>query len=213
MSQNRVFAIANQKGGAGKTTLTMNLASGLNRRGRTLVIDADPQGSASQWADQCPANKVFPFSVIKVGGPLTGAIERFRLDYQYIVVDCPPNSSSEAVASVLSVATDTLVPVIPSPVDLWASIVMVRAIEDARFRNRDLRASLVLNQREPRSALSREVGQALSELELPVLASGLTRRSIYRSGPMEGLTVYESGARAEPAVREIEAIISEVLNS
>lgn len=213
MSQNRVFAIANQKGGAGKTTLTMNLASGLNRRGRTLVIDADPQGSASQWANQCPTNKVFPYSVIKVGGPLTGAIDRFAQDYQYIVVDCPPNSSSEAVASVLSVATDALVPVLPSPVDLWASIVMVRAIEDARLRNRDLRASLVLNQREPRSALSREVGQALSELELPVLASGLSRRSIYRSGPMEGLTVYESGARAEAAVREIEAIISEVLNS
>ncbi len=211
MQSKRVIAVANHKGGAGKTTLSMNLASGLSRRGRTLLVDADIQGSASQWADQSRSNKPLHFRVIRVSGGVRTALAEFLEDYQYIVVDCPPNPASEVVSGILHVASDVLVPVLPSPVDLWASLSMVRAIKDASVCNPALKARLVLNQVESRSALSREVGQALNELELAALQQVLMRRSIYRSGAMDGHTVYESGARGQLAVREIEAIIDEVL--
>ena len=209
----RVFAVVNQKGGSGKTTLAVNFASGLCRRGSTVLIDADPQGSALQWASQCTDGRVFPFKVLREQGSLVDVVDRCRSDYETIVVDCPPSVSSDSVLGLLKVSTDVLIPVLPSPVDLWASIAMVQAVKDAQRHNPALSAYLVLNQREPRSALSREVGEALLALELPCLQSSMTRRNAYRSGSMEGLTVYEAGRRAEQAVLEIENIVNEVLKA
>jgi len=207
----RIFSIANQKGGTGKTTLSMNLAAGLANKGRVLIVDADPQGSASQWSGLSTDDKPFPVSVISVGGQLKREVGRFAKDYDFIVIDCPPTIETGVMQSALEVSESAIIPVLPSPIDLWASIRIVETIELAKIRNRNLKPYIVVNQLEPRSALSKAMQEALEEFDIPPLQSGIRRRAAYRNAAMDGLSVYCIGKRGEAAVDEIESIIKEVL--
>lgn len=207
----KVFSVSNQKGGTGKTTLSMNFAAGLARRGRTLVIDADPQRSAGQWCAQSSDERPFPVSVISIAGNLAQEIKRFRQDYQFIVIDCPPTLETDIINLAMSVSDIMLIPVLPSPIDLWASVRLANAIEHAKLGNPSLQAYLVINQIEPGNALSRAMQQALAEFDIPALNSGLRRRAIYRTSAIEGSSVFCLGKRGEAAMQEIESIIEEIL--
>ena len=206
-----VFSISNQKGGTGKTTLTMNFAAGLAKLGRTLVIDADPQGSAGQWAGLAPDERPFPVSVIAVAGSLGREISRFRQDYQFVVIDCPPTLETDVTRHAMMASDIVSIPTLPSPIDLWASVRLANAIEEIKLSRPDFRAYMVINQLEPRSAISRGMQQALSEFNIPALDNHLRRRAIYRNSALEGASVFCMGKRAEPAVQEVSAIIEEVL--
>lgn len=206
-----VVTIANQKGGSGKTTLSMNLAAGLSKRGRTIVIDADPQGSASQWSCLASEEKAFPVSVISIAGRLNHEINRFSLDYQYIVIDCPPTLETDHTKNAMLAADVVLIPVLPSPVDLWASIRLADTIKQIQ-QIKVLQAFLIVNQLEPRSALSRTMHEALAEFDLPALKSNLRRRAIYRNVALEGRSIYCVGKQARAAVGEMDEIIQELLN-
>lgn len=206
-----VISISNQKGGTGKTTLAMNLAAGLARRGRTLVIDTDPQGSALQWAGLSRDERPFPVSVIAVTGNLGREVRRFAEDYQYLIIDCPPTLEMGVTQSAMTVSDAVLIPTLPSPVDLWASLRLANIIEQVRMINPHMAAYILVNQLELRSALSQGMKQALEEFDIPALNSHLRRRAIYRNSALEGLSVYCIGKRGEPAAEEIDAIIEEVL--
>ncbi len=207
----KVFSISNQKGGTGKTTLSMNFAAGLARRGRTLLIDADPQGSAGQWSALASDKRPFPVSVIAVAGNLAREVSRFRQDYQYLVIDCPPTLETETTRLAISVSDTILMPVLPSPIDLWASVRLAAVIERAKLSNPTLGAYLVINQLEPRNALSRGMQQALAEFDIPSLKAGLRRRAIYRTSAIEGASVFCLGKRGTAAAQEVESIIEEVI--
>ncbi len=207
----KVFAISNQKGGTGKTTVTMNFAAGLAKRGRTLVVDTDPQGSALQWAGLAPDERPFPVSVITLAGNLAREVNRFRDDYQYLVIDCPPTVNAEVSQLAMSAADTVLIPVLPSPVDLWASLRIASIVEQAKLMNPKLVAYLLVNQLEPRNALSRAMQNALAEFDIPSLESCIRRRAIYRTSAIEGNSVFGMGKRGQAAVEEIESIIKEVI--
>jgi chromosome partitioning protein len=206
----RIIAVINQKGGAGKTTLTMNLAAGLARRGETVVVDLDPQGSSLQWASSGAA--AFPATVKTLSGRWDAAeLKKTFKAYRYTVLDCPPSIDAHGPQAAMRACDLALIPVLPSPVDLWASLKLPEEIADAKKRNPGLLAYLVLNQLEPKSALSVAMHDALAEFGLPVLDAGIRRRAIYRAAALEGVSVYQLGSRGAPAVAEIEAIINEVI--
>lgn len=207
-----VTAIINQKGGAGKTTLAMNLAAGLSRRGETVLIDLDPQGSSLQWASS--GSKPFPATVKTIGGKWDARTlhQNYRA-YQHMVLDCPPSVDSHASVQALQACDIALIPVLPSPIDLWASLRLPQEIAEARKTNANLKAFLVLNQLEPKSAISGAMHDALAEFGMPVLVATMRRRAIYRGAALEGLSVYQMGSRGASAADEIEAIINEVIGS
>ena len=207
-----VIAVINQKGGAGKTTLSMNMAAGLSRRADTVVIDLDPQGSSMQWASM--GSVPFPATIKQINGNWDArTLHRNYQAFQHMVLDCPPSLESHASLQALRACDVALIPVLPSPVDLWASMKLPEEIEAARKVNPNIQAFLVLNQLEPRSALSSAMRDALIEFGMPVLDTGLRRRAAYRNAALEGLSVYQMGGHGTSAVEEMEAIIEEVIGT
>ena len=208
---NRIVAIINQKGGTGKTTLALNLAAGLAKRGSVHLVDADPQRSITQWVGMGGGNSGLPGVAQLIGNP-TAILGKFLRSHRYVVVDCAPTVQGETIATIMRMAHIVLIPVLPSPIDLWASVDMAVAVNAAKKHNPGLSAYLVLNQLETRNALSRDMREAVAEFDVPVLAAGIQRRAAYRSAAVEGQSVYGIGKRGLQAVADIEAIIEEVLN-
>ena len=203
-----VIAVVGNKGGAGKTTLSINLAAGLAKQYSIAVVDADPQGSALQWRAFADHQDSIP--VFEASDAIAEQVADLLQDYHYVVIDCPPSVHAPQTNAVLEFGDLALIPVQPSPVDLWATVHIEQAIERARATNPSLQAMLVINQIETRTTLSRLVREALSAIALPVANTALRRRAVYRSSALEGKSVYEMGRRGADAVAELEQLIQEV---
>lgn len=205
-----VYAVANHKGGVGKTTIAMNLAAGLARRGGCVIVDADPQSSAMLWSQAAmPAR--FPVTVVAAEGGVDRTLAGLRGRHDFIVVDCPPATDAVQTQAALVSAEVLLIPVLPSPMDLWATARIETMVESACETNRRLKARIVINQIELRNALTRALSGALGELTVPVLQNGLYRRAAYRTAALEGTSVYHIGGRGRQAAAEIDALTEEVL--
>jgi len=206
-----VFALVGNKGGAGKTTLTMNLAAGLARRGSIAILDVDPQGSALQWR-AIAEDDALP-SVFDAGGDLIRQSEALENQYDYVLIDCPPSVHAPQTHAALRITDMALIPVQPSPVDMWATMHTERAIANARQHNPSLQALLVINQLEPRTTLSQLMREALAEIALPLAETPIRRRTVYRNSALEGRSVYAMGRRGAGAVAELDQLIEEVISS
>ena len=207
---NRIIAVINQKGGTGKTTLALNLAAGLSKRGSVHLVDADPQRSITQWVGMGGRSSGLPEVVQLMGNP-SAVLGKLLRSHCYVIVDCPPTVQGETIAAIMRIAHQVLIPALPSPIDLWASVDMAVAVNEAKKYNPGLGAYLVLNQLETRNALSRDMREAVAELDVPVLAASMQRRAAYRTAAVEGQSVYGLGKRGLAAVADIEAIIKEVI--
>jgi chromosome partitioning protein len=211
----QVIAVINQKGGTGKTTLALNLAAGLARRAATAIVDADPQRSISQWVAMAGNADTLPHATPAgdtSDGDTAATISRLAQRHGYVVVDCPPTVQGPVIAAIMASAHKVLIPVLPSPLDLWASVEMAALVGQAAQKNPALQACLILNQVETRNALSRVMQQAVAEFDVPLLQASIQRRAAYRSAAVEGVSVYGLGSRGLQAVADIEAIIEEVLS-
>lgn len=208
----KVIAVVNQKGGAGKTTLAMLLAGSIGDAGhRVLVADADPQNTAIRWAS---AGDAFPADVEDVSseeGKLHKHLRKCEDDYEYIVIDSPPAATAPVTASALKYAHIALVPVIPSPLDLWASEMIRDAIDLAREKNPDLQARLVMNQLQPNTLISKEVIGLLPDFGIPLLSATLRQRTIYKECATGGHSIDSLGSRAQMAAKEVDFLRRRVL--
>jgi len=208
-----IIALVSNKGGVGKTTLSMNLASGLNRRESTGILDADPQQSSTHWARVGNLSGFKSPDLLTLSDePLEEQVKKLSDKHRYVIIDCPPSIDSPQTHKALRIADIALVPVQPSPVDLWATVHIASVVKEAHGENPELKAFLVLNQLEPRTTLSRVMQGALGQLGLPAIQTAIKRRAVYRNCLLDGRTVYDSGAKGSEAVEEIEAIIEEVIN-
>jgi len=210
----KIIAVANQKGGSGKTTVSMQLAGTIARRGnKVLVVDADPQGTASRWAASAEDEHPFPASVVGLSAASAKVhreVKKFIDDYNYIIIDCPPAADSPVPQSALLIADLVLVPLIPSPLDMWAAVGIRQVIANVSDLNEGLKARLVLNQCQPNTTLTQETLEVLPEFGIELARAQLRQRQVYRQSAVFGQTVHDFGGKASAAIEEIENLTNEV---
>lgn len=209
----KILTICNQKGGSGKTTATMQLAGSFARRGlRVLVADADPQGTATRWAACASDEKPFPCAVVGIsqaGGKTHREVAKFAELYDLILIDCPPAADSPVPQSALLVSDVALVPLVPSPLDLWASVGIREVIHRMSDINESLAARLLLNQAQPNQNLTRETLDILPQFGIPPCQTQWCQRTAFRQSAVWGQTVHDLDNHA--AIREVELLADELL--
>lgn len=203
-----IISILNPKGGSGKTTLSTNLARSLHERGSSvLIVDSDPQGSARDWHAAAEDN---PLPLIALDRPNNmKTLSSIAASYDYVIIDGAAKLEN-MMAAAIKVADIVLIPVQPSPYDIWAVSDLVDFIK-ARQEVTDGKpqASFVIARAIKRTKLGRETFEALGEYGLPVFEHGTMQRQIYPQTAADGLSVFDS--RNAEAIAEMSAFTDELL--
>lgn len=203
-----VISLLNQKGGVGKTTLAVHVAMALARHGRrVLLVDADPQHSALDWQEARETPPLFPV----IGLPtktLHREIPAHARNYDHIIIDGPPRVNELARAAIMA-ADLVLIPITPSPYDVWAASEITTLIGEASAFKGNLKTAFVINRKIANTAIGRDVADALAGFEYPVLKAAISQRVAFAESAARGSTVMELDPEG-PASREIGALVDEL---
>ena len=205
-----VISVLNLKGGAGKTTIATNLAVAFAKGGdKTLLIDSDKQESALSWFGKRNED-LTKINVVSLADSkaLKMQIIDFCGMYDAVIIDGAPQVDLMATVSIM--ASDLiLIPVSPSPYDIWATEAMVERIENAQAVDPDIKAFFLINCFSERTTISKDTTKALDKLDLPLLKSKIGNRVIYADSAISGQSVLEDRSNTK-ATREIEALYKEL---
>lgn len=202
----KVLTLAQQKGGAGKTTLAAQLAVAFASSGRSVaLVDIDPQGSLARWFKlRETAGKVGRVSFTAVTGWRAQAtVDKLKASHDLVLVDSAPHAEIEAKIAV-RIADLIVVPMQPSPLDLWATEPTL-----ALAKSEKRKALIVLNRDQTRMKLSEALAGPIAELGVEVAEATIGSRTAFAASMMEGLGVVETAARTKAAA-EILALADEI---
>lgn len=204
-----IIGVLNQKGGVGKTTLSVNIAANLARRGaRVLLLDADPQGSALDWQAARQGDPLFSV----VGLPratIHKEMAQLSKDYDHVVIDSAPRVT-ELARSAIMASDVVIIPVQPSPYDIWAADEICKLIAEASVFKENIKSCFAINRKIANTAIGRDVREALGAYDIPTLKTAITQRVIFAEAAATGLALFEADPNS-PAVAEIEKLTNELL--
>ena len=202
-----VLAFLNQKGGVGKSTLSTNAADYLHRHGgRVLLIDADPQGTASDWA---ALRDDLPFPVMQLARTnMAQEILSHATNYNYVVIDGPPRA--EALSRAVIIASDlVVVPVEASGASDWASQVTVRQVQEARQYKESLKSVFLVSRAIPNTVISRSIREHVADHGIPLLKAFVANRVPFAEALTMGRTIFE-WAPSSVAANEFSTVMQEI---
>lgn len=206
------FTFAALKGGVGKSTLTVNVATVLHRAGhKTLVVDLDPQGTAKTWAAVGAENGYDGPAVVSLDGrTLRRDLAKVASAFDVVLIDTPPRAGTEARAAML-VADLVVLPAAPGGPDAWALYATLEVLEEARGMRPELRAVVVLN-RADRTGLTKTAALALGELSVPLLDVNVGQRVALGEATLAGQGVVDYAPDSE-AAREVRRLTAALLEA
>ncbi len=198
-----VITVAQQKGGAGKTTLAANLAVAFAAHRRVALLDIDPQHSLARWHALRMARNVAPFGFSDVSGwRLANELDRLRGSHDVLIVDSPPHIDTDARLAVRS-ADLVLVPVQPSAPDLWAAAGTLKLAADERRP-----ARIVLN-RAAAGKLRTDIEAEIARLGYPRMATVIGNRAGVPGAFAQGLGITETAPKSVAAA-ELRALLADI---
>ena len=217
------IAVANQKGGCGKTTTCMNLAGGLAAAGlRVLVVDADPQGSATEWRNRSEDSRL-SFDVIAMSTPtIHKELPKVvgKSSYEVAIIDCPPGTETKGFGTVtrsaLLAADFVIIPTRPTPIDFLATSIMLPVLTDVATIKPEQRVFLLLNAKHANNRLGRTAKSgaiamfADQGIDIAVLQTEVHDRTAFAEAPAAGQTVVEF-APSSKAAEEVLSLTKEVI--
>ncbi len=203
----KVIAVLNQKGGSGKTTIATHLARALQLDGAdVLLVDSDPQGSARDWA---AVREDQPLTVVGIDRPTIDRDVKAIGRRDFVVIDGAPQAADLAV-SAIKAADFVLIPVQPSPYDIWATADLVELVKQRiEVTDGKLQAAFVVSRAIKGTRIGGEVADALAGYELPILESRITQRVSYPGTAAAGTTVLEAEPEGDAAA-EVRALAAEI---
>jgi chromosome partitioning protein len=202
-----VISLINQKGGVGKTTAAINVAGCLSSRGqKTLLVDADPQGSVVQWQ---ATGENSEFNVVQLPLPdLQNQIKKYRRQYDHIVVDSPPALTQ--ITRAIAAASDlAIIPLAPSSLDIFSSRETIQLVTDARRNHRGLVAKLLVYRKIPNTRLAAEARDAINAYGLEVLETEISQRIAYVEAIISGVSILKYSPHSI-AADEIQSLCNEI---
>lgn len=189
-----IVSVLNQKGGSGKTTLSINLARCLSKQVKNLLlVDSDPQGSARTWHEKSDGELL---NLVALDRPtLSKDVVKLSESFDWIIIDGAPQVSSMTI-SAIKCSDVVLIPVQPSPYDIWASEDTVRFVKDYQENcTGKLKAAFVISRKISNTKIGREIVSDLEHFGLPIFTSGICQRIIYAESAKSGLTVFETDSQ------------------
>lgn len=203
----RLIAVAQLKGGAGKSTLATNLAGELAREFRTGLIDADmPQGTSSHWAELRGDPELQVITAENVT-QLGAAVEQFDSSCDVVVIDLPPRSH-KFLREIMAYTDLVLMPLTASPADVWATEQLVDIVREAKKTSKRLKARLVWNRLRPGKSTEVFMATTAASIRTKECESRLGQRNAYLDAMGHGRTVCEG--RDAKACEEFRAFVAEV---
>lgn len=209
MMVGKVFTIAQQKGGAGKSTLAAHLAvQWMTKKKRVALIDIDPQGSLSAWYEvRCSVfgedSTGLSFHTV-TGWRTKNTVDSVSKDHDIVIIDSPPHAETEAKIAVRA-ADLVVIPAQPSPMDVWAT----QPTLDLASKEKS-KAIMVLNRVPSRASLTARMIDHLGELDVDVATTRIGNRVAFAESMNEGKTATELKPKSVAAT-EIRSLALELL--